>query len=504
MSDSASALEQLTVRSRQIFDLQIATGLLHWDQQTYMPKNGITARAEALATLSNLLHRLSTDDEMRRLVEATADRFDPETDEGALVRVARRDFERRTKLPAALVSELARTTSLAEPAWVEARAKSDWSLFAPHLSRIIEMQQQVAEHFGYTTHPYDALLEEYEPGTTKAQLEIMFTDLKAAIVPLVQRIKATGDSAQERSRPLHQAFDEAKQEAFGREVITRFGYDWTRGRQDRAVHPFCIGFTSYDVRITTRFDPNFIQPALFGTLHEAGHALYEQGVSTAYTRTPLGSGVSMGIHESQSRLWENLVGRSRPFWQFFYPQLQSAFPKQLGAIDAETFHRAINTVEPSPIRVEADEVTYNLHTLLRFELEVALLDGNLPVADIPAAWNAKMKEYLGIHPLSDAAGALQDVHWSGGMFAYFPTYTIGNVLAVQLFNAACAAHGTIHEEMARGEFTSLHSWLSNNIYRFGGKYDPQDLVERATGKRLDTAPYINYLQAKFGELYGLD
>ena len=504
MIHSDNAIQSLRERLQTIHDLNCATGLLHWDQQTYMPKGGIAARAEAVATLSTTAHRLGTDDEMRRFVEATSEGFDPETDDGALARIARRNFDRATRLPAELVADMARTTSLAEPAWVEARKTSDWSLFAPHLSRIIELQRQVADRFGYETHPYDALLQDYEYGATKRQLETMFDELKAGIVPLVRRIIESGDSAQERAHPLHQHFDESKQEAFGRQVITRFGFDWSRGRQDRSVHPFCISFTSTDVRITTRFEPDFIQPALFGTLHEAGHALYEQGIDPVYTRTPLGSGVSMGVHESQSRLWENLVGRSREFWEFFYPELQSLFPEQLGTVNLDTFHCAANTVEPSLIRVEADEVTYNLHTLVRFELEVALLDGTLTVADIPAAWNDKMHEYLGIRPASDAEGALQDVHWSGGMFAYFPTYTVGNVLAVQLYDAALAAHPEILEEMRRGQFDALRSWLKQNIYRHGSKYDPQDLVARATGASLDTAPYLRYLRDKFGALYNLN
>jgi len=498
-----NAAQELRERLNTITDMHIAIGLLHWDQQTYMPKGGIAMRAETIATLSNIAHRMSTDTDMLRMIDAVSDRFDTDTDDGALARLARRNFERATRLPAELVTDLARTTALAEPAWVEARSRGEWNTFAPHLFRIVELQKQVADSYGYTTHPYDALLDEYEPGATKAQLETMFDELKHAIVPLVRDITAKSDSATERARPLYNSFDEAKQEAFGRDVITRFGYDWNCGRQDLTVHPFCISFTSRDVRITTRFDKDFLQPALFSTMHEAGHAMYEQGINPTYARTPLGSGVSMGVHESQSRLWENLVGRSRAFWTYFYPRLQSVFPDAIGDVDFETFYRAVNTVAPSLIRVEADEVTYNLHTLLRFEIEVALLDGTLTIAELPEAWNAKMKEYLGVAPTSEADGALQDIHWSGGMFAYFPTYTIGNVLAVQLFDAAMTAHPTIMDEAARGEFTSLHSWLTSNIYQFGSKYEPQDLIERATGSRLNTAPYIRYLREKFGELYEL-
>lgn len=504
MNTADQAAQQLRERLHTISDMHIAIALLHWDQQTYMPKGGISTRAETIATLSNLAHRMSTDTDMHRMVDAVTDRFDPETDDGALARLARRNFDRATRLPAELVTDLARTTALAEPAWVEARSRGEWNTFAPHLFRIVELQKQVAESYGYTTHPYDALLDEYEPDATKAQLEIMFDELKHAIVPLVRDIAAKSDLPIDRARPLYNTFDEVKQETFGRDCITRFGYDWQHGRQDRTVHPFCISFTSQDVRITTRFDTNFLQPALFGTMHEAGHAMYEQGVNPGYVRTPLGSGVSMGVHESQSRLWENLIGRSRAFWTYFYPQLQQVFPEALGNTNLDAFYRAVNTVAPSLIRVEADEVTYNLHTLLRFELEVALLDGTLTIAELPDAWNAKSKEYLGISPTSDADGALQDIHWSGGMFAYFPTYTIGNVLAVQLFDAATKAHPTIMDEAARGEFTSLHTWLKNNIYQYGSKYKPQDLIERATGSRMNTAPYIRYLREKFGELYSLD
>jgi len=491
-------LRQLKERLAQISDVSSANGLLMWDRQTYMPKGGVAGRAEQSATLSRIAHEMLVDAETGRLLEAL-DQPDPSSEDGALVRRARREYEKATRLPGELVAEISRTTALAEPAWVEARERSDWSLFAPHLETILPLQREAAEHLGYEDHLYDALLDGYEPGAKKARLEKMFEELKTELVPLIRSISER--DGEDREAPLHNAFDEKAQERFGEEVITRFGYDWDRGRQDRTVHPFCIGLTPGDVRITTRFDPGWLSPALFGTMHETGHALYEQGVDPAYARTPLSGGTSMGIHESQSRLWENLVGRSRPFWSHFYPGLQKAFPEALGEFELEGFYRAINAVSPSEIRVEADEVTYNLHILLRFELEVALIEGSLSVSDLPSAWNAKMEEYLGITPENEATGALQDVHWSAGLFGYFPTYTIGNVLSVALFDEAIGAYPAIPEQIAEGEFSTLLGWLRENIHRHGSRYYPDELIERVTGRPLDAAPYLKYLKNKFGQLY---
>ena len=491
-------LRQLKERLAQISDVSSANGLLMWDRQTYMPKGGVAGRAEQTATLSRIAHEMLVDAETGRLLEAL-DQPDPSSEDGALVRRARREYEKATRLPGELVAEISRTTALAEPAWVEARERSDWSLFAPHLETILPLQREAAEHLGYEDHRYDALLDGYEPGAKKARLEKMFEELKTELVPLIRSISER--DGEDREAPLHNAFDEKAQERFGEEVITRFGYDWDRGRQDRTVHPFCIGLTPGDVRITTRFDPGWLSPALFGTMHETGHALYEQGVDPAYARTPLSGGTSMGIHESQSRLWENLVGRSRPFWSHFYPGLQKAFPEALGEFELEGFYRAINAVSPSEIRVEADEVTYNLHILLRFELEVALIEGSLSVSDLPSAWNAKMEEYLGITPENEATGALQDVHWSAGLFGYFPTYTIGNVLSVALFDEAISAYPAIPEQIAEGEFSTLLGWLRENVHRHGSRYYPDELIERVTGRPLDAAPYLKYLKNKFGQLY---
>jgi carboxypeptidase Taq len=464
-----------------------------------MPEGGVEGRAEQLATLSRLAHEMLVSRETAELLAALEDP-DPGSEAFAFVRLARREYERAAKLPNRLVEELARVTALAQPAWARARARSDWASFEPYLQKIVPLQRETVECLGYEDHLYDALLDLYEPGAKKARLQEIFGELKAELVPLIREISALSDG--DRSRPLYGRFDEKKQEEFARQVVSDFGYDWKRGRLDRVVHPFCISLAGPgDVRITTRFDPGWLSPALFATLHEAGHAIYEQGIDTAYSRTPLSGGTSMGVHESQSRLWENLVGRSRKFWSFYYPRLREVFPQALGDTDLETFYCAINEVKPSEIRVEADELTYNLHILLRFELEISLLEDELAVSELPAVWNAKMEEYLGVTPEDEANGVLQDVHWAAGLFGYFPTYTIGNVLAAQFFEAALKAHPDIPEEMGDGEFGTLRRWLWENIHRHGSRYDPDELIERATGRPLETAPYLRYLKKKFGELY---
>ncbi len=498
---SERPLQLLKERLATISDVNAAAEALRWDQQTYMPEGGVAGRAEQIATLSRLAHEMLVSEETGRLLR-DVDEPAPGPEDSALVRLARREYERATKLPARLVAELARTSALAQPAWERARATSNWSAFAPHLEKMVQLQRETAEHLGYEDHPYDALLDLYEPGERKARLQGMFEELKTALVPMIREIGSL--PPEDRSRPLYGEFDEAKQEEFGRGVVSAFGYDWRRGRLDRVVHPFCISLGGPgDVRITTRFDPGWLSPALFAILHEAGHGMYEQGVDPAYSRSPLSSGTSMGIHESQSLLWENLVGRSRAFWSFYYPQLQEAFPEALGEIDLETFYRAVNESKPSEIRVEADELTYNLHILLRFELEVTLLEGGLSISELPAAWDAKMEEYLGVTPENHAKGVLQDVHWAAGLVGYFPTYSIGSVLSAQFFEQATKAHPEIPEMIGRGEFGTLLGWLRENVYRHGRRYDPDELVERATGRPLDTTSYLRYLKGKFGELYGL-
>ena len=499
-------LGALRKRLGTVADLHGALALLQWDQQTQLPEAASAGRAEQIATVSRLAHEHLTAPELGELLEELAAGAGPgaeETEDEALVRVALREHRRATQLSGELVEEVARATSLAEPAWVAARRDSDFSAFAPHLERVVELTRRTADAYGFDEHPLDPLIDLHEPGMTRDRLAAVFTELREALVPMVSTVAEVAERGGDRDAPLHGVFDEAAQEAFGRSVIERFGYDFSAGRQDRAVHPFCIGVGPGDVRITTRFDPSFLSTALFSTLHEAGHALYEQGIAPEYARTPLGDGASTGVHESQSRLWENLVGRSRPFWRRFYPDLQQAFPEALGGVDEEDFYRAINHAAPSPIRVEADELTYNLHVLLRFEIEADLLTGELAVADLPAAWNERTEAALGLVPEDDAHGVLQDVHWASGAFGYFPTYAVGNVLASQLYEAAIAAHPEIPDEMERGDFTALRGWLAEHVWRHGARYDPDDLIARATGRPMEAGPYLSYLRGKFGELYDL-
>jgi carboxypeptidase Taq len=462
------------------------------------------SRARQLGALRKLIHQIFTADETGKQIEDAAKALNGapfDSLDASLVRVSRRDYEREKKLPEDLAVALTREAALAHEVWVKARAENNFKHFAPALKKMIELKQQAAECYGYTDHIYDALLDEYEPGLKTADVAAMFRELRQDLVPLVaairERVNSVDDSV------LHQDFDEGKQQEFAEMVIRKYGYDFNRGRQDRAVHPFCTSFSRDDVRITTRFDPKWLNPAFFGTLHEAGHGMYEQGVAEELEGTLLCGGTSLGVHESQSRLWENIVGRSKPFWTHFFPQLQSYFPKQLGNVDLETFYRAINRVEPSFIRVEADEATYNLHIMLRFELETDLLAGTLKVDELPDAWNEKFQGYLGLVPETDSLGVLQDIHWSAGLIGYFPTYSIGNLLSVQLYDKAVEQHPAIPAEIGRGEFSTLLNWMRENVHKHGRKYEPQDLVKRATGEPLQSRSYVRYLKAKFGEIYGL-
>ncbi|MFO3797589.1 MAG: carboxypeptidase M32, partial [Anaerolineales bacterium] len=417
-----------------------------------------------------------------------------------LLRVTARDYEKATRLPPEFVAEFAMTTSRAHEAWVEAKGKSDFSLFRPHLEKIVELTQKYVTFFPPADHPYDILLDNYEPGMKTAEVKEIFDLLRPQQVELIRAIT---------SRPqvedgfLHLDYDEQKQWDFGVEVITKFGYDWKRGRQDKSPHPFTTSFSIGDVRITTRFMPKDGVSALFSTMQEAGHALDEQGIDPAYERTPLASGASLAIHESQSRMWENLVGRSLPFWEYFYPRFRELFPAQLGNVDLMTFYKGINKVQPSLIRVEADEATYNLHIMLRLEIEIALLEGTLQVKDLPEYWNAKMQEYLGLTPPNDAQGVLQDIHWSMGSLGYFSTYALGNLVSVQLWEKIQADIPDLPDQIRRGEFGALLSWLRENIHRYGRKYEPQQLVQRITGSKITPEPYLRYLHQKFSAIYGL-
>lgn len=492
-------LSELRSRLGVIADLTQAQSLLSWDENVYLPPDASPARGQQLATLARVIHERATSPELGELLGAAVPNEGSE--DAALVRVARRGYQQATKLPPEFVEALAQARSAAQAAWVSARAGADFRAFAPHLQTVLELSLRQADLLGYDGHPYNALHDLYEQGSTVGRLQTVFAELRDATVPLVRDLAAHNERV--RDDMLHGSFPEAEQERFAAGVIKAFGYDFSRGRLDRTVHPFAIAMSRYDVRITTRYDPNLLSQALFGTIHEAGHAMYEQGVSSLYDRLPLGDGASTGVHESQSRLWENLVGRSLPFWRWAYPRLQETFPAQLGGVPLETFYAAVNRVSPSLIRVEADEVTYNLHVMVRFELELALLEGSLEVSDLPEAWNAKYDEYLGVVPPNDAQGCLQDIHWSLGMFGYFPTYTLGNLMSVQLFEAAKGALPDLEGDIGRGNFGGLLGWLRANVHEHGARYEPAELLRRATGGDLSAGPYVRYLNRKFRALYGV-
>jgi carboxypeptidase Taq len=410
----------------------------------------------------------------------------------------RRSFDKSTRLPAELVAETAKATSNGHQVWVQARQAADWSMFVPVVEHLLDLSRQRADYYGYEERMYDALLDIYEPQMKTAQVESVFDALRPALVELVE---ACAEAEPVDDSVLRRDYDPEKQKEFGEFIVARMGYDFTRGRQDKAVHPFCTSFNRNDVRITTRFDRNWLPCALMGTIHECGHALYEQGFDPKDDGTPLSDACGLGVHESQSRLWENIVGRSRGFWQVYFPELQKYFPDALGDVEVETFYRALNKVTPSLIRVEADEVTYCLHIMLRFELEKGLVDGSIPVKDIPEAWNSKMQDYLGITPPDDSQGCLQDVHWSGASFGYFPTYALGTILSAQLFDKAQQDNPAITDDLSNGEFGSLLGWLREKVHYPGARWFPAELVERACGEPAQSHSYNNYLNTKFRDVY---
>ena len=496
--------DALKARLGEIHNLDMIAGLVGWDQQTYMPPGGAEAKASQMATLSRLGHEMFVSDETGRLIEDAAAEVEGmayDSDEASLIRVIREDYTEQTKLPTELVAELTRQTALAHEVWANARQGNDFRAFQPALEKIVELTIRQAEYLGYQDEPYDALLNQYERGITAKQVKAIFDEHKPELVQLIADVRANADAVSD--AVLHQPFDVDKQRTFGLNVVQKYGYDLTRGRQDVAVHPFCTHFSRNDVRITTRFNPEWLNPALFGTMHEAGHAMYEQGIAPALEGSPLASGASLAVHESQSRMWENVVGRSKGFWSWALPQLKATFPDQLGSVDLDTFYKAINKVQPSYIRVEADEATYNLHIMLRFELESEMVAGRLNIADLPEEWNDRFEAFFGITPESDTLGVLQDVHWSSGLIGYFPTYALGNLLAAQYYNQALKAHPSIPDEIASGQFDTLRGWLNTNIHQHGRKFTSEELTRRVTGESIQSRDYIQYLKTKFSDVYGL-
>ncbi len=504
MSNAAAIYEEVCLCARRIAALNSVEELLGWDERTKMPLAGGEYRAEQSTILAGLIHQRWTDPKFgEQLDELSADGLtaDPHSGAGVVVRRLKRQRDKRIKLPQSLVEELARTAVLGQQAWQEAKEKSGYSAFRPLLETMIALKRRQAEALGYAERPYDALLDEYEPEERTANVDQVLDGLREALVPLVAEIQQSG------RRPdaalLRRAFPIDVQEQFGREAAAAIGFDFSRGRLDVTSHPFCTTLGPHDCRITTHYDPQFFNAAFFGILHEAGHGIYEQGLPAEHFGLPLGEAVSLGVHESQSRLWENFVGRSRPFWEHFYPLAQKRFPAALGDVPLAAFHFAVNDVRPSLVRIEADEATYNLHILVRFELERALLDGDLQAADLPGAWNEKYQKYLGIVPPDDASGVLQDIHWSAGLIGYFPTYALGNIYAAQLFARAKADLGDLERLLARGQFRPLLEWLREKVHRHGQRYMPRELIERAAGSPLSARPLVEHLRATLGPLYGL-
>jgi carboxypeptidase Taq len=493
-----SQMDALRQRLADLNALHTSMAVMEWDQQVLMPHGGAEARAAQLGILARMSHELGTAPDMAGMLEG-AEKEAANTEEKALVRLSRRRWEKSSRLPASLVEEKSRLSSEGHEKWVQARKANDFAAFAPSLRRMIEITRQEADAFGYEDHPYDALIDLYEEGATKADCDRMFGGLREPLSALVRRI---ADKPGPDDSILHGGYPEEGQSRFTEMLVQAIGFSFKRGRQDTAPHPFCTNFSVGDVRLTTRFQ-DYVGSAIFGSLHEAGHGLYEQGSPMEWDRTPLAGGVSLGVHESQSRTWENIVGRSRPFWQRFLPDLQREFP-QLAGVSLDDFHRAINKVQPSFIRVEADEVTYNLHIIIRFELECRLIVGELDVNDLPEAWNALYEDLLGIRPESDAVGCLQDVHWSAGLIGYFPTYSMGNLLSHQIWNRLTADLGDVDGMMARGEFAPVLGWLQERVYRKGSIMPPTELIREVTGEDLGPDAYLAAMEAKYGALYGLD
>ena len=496
-----NAYDSLLQRSREIAAYNSASSLLSWDQETYMPPKAGAYRAEQLSQLAGLTHRLATAPEVGNWLAASEDSLPPCADaeetamRAANVREWRRDYDRATKLPGRLVEEFARTTSLSRDAWAQARRDSNFAAFAPWLEKILALTREQAECWGYSTCRYDALLEGYEPGARAAELTPVFADLQKQLTPLLPALrKITGAVDPVR---LEGEYPLEAQRAFNQEIAAAIGFDFEAGRIDTTVHPFCIEVGQHDCRLTTRYNVKDFSSSLSGTMHEAGHGLYTQGLDPAYFGTPMGTCVSLGIHESQSRLWENQVGRSRTFWAHWYPRVKEVFPS-LKALPLEEFWLLVNRVKSSYIRVEADEATYNLHIILRFEIEQKLVAGDLAVNDLPAAWNARFEQIFGLPVPDDARGCLQDTHWALGLIGYFPTYTLGNLNSAQLYAAAASHDPAMVNELAVGQYGRLLGWMREKIHRHGRRYSPPELIERATGEPLRATYFLDYLKGKYG------
>ncbi len=503
MSD-ATHYRKLCDHLRETALLESTQTVLEWDERTGMPAAAGPYRADQIAYLAGLVHRRRTDDQLGEWLGSLIDSplaTDPHSESGCNVHWAWRDYQKHCKLPQRLVEELSKATILGQQAWSTARTEGDFRLFLPHLTTILRLKREQAEALGYDDDPYDALLDEYEPGARTAEVASVLGVLRDELVPFVQAIGAS-----QRHPPrelLERTYGIRAQRAFAAATCAQLGFDFERGRLDETDHPFCTSLGPHDCRILTRYDEKFFSTAFFGALHEAGHGMYDQGLPPENYGLPSGTYVSLGIHESQSRFWENAVGRSRAFWQYFLPKAKQAFASALRDVEVDAFHFAVNDVRPSLIRVEADEVTYNLHIVIRFELERALIAGDLLPTDLPSAWSDAYEANLGIRPGNDAVGVLQDIHWSAGLFGYFPTYSLGNLYAAQLLDAAQHKLGNLDHALSHGEFRDLLEWLRSNIHQYGRRYSAGELAQRVTGRPLEAESLMNYLQNRFGSLYDL-
>ncbi|MGG1440973.1 carboxypeptidase M32 [Brevibacillus laterosporus] len=504
MSKINQLATDFTTFSKKIQAYNNATAVLYWDLRTKAPKKGMDARSEVISTLSTEAFKLSTSEQMedylqRLTEEQTYKQLDAVTQK--LVEESKKEFDLNKKIPTDRYQEYVLVTNQAENLWEEAREKNDFSLFRPYLEKIVKMKLEFINYWGPKPDKYDTLLDQYEPGMTVKQLDQIFTLLRDKTVPLVHAINESN------RRPnisfMEKHFAKADQAAFNQLVLKKIGFDFQAGRLDTSTHPFCIHFGSSDVRLTTRYDEQDFRYALWSSIHEAGHGMYEQNVNTAYNGLLLSNGTSMGVHESQSRFWENMVGRSLPFWEHFYPAAQQAFPEQFAGVALEDFYRAANLVEPSFIRTESDELTYNLHIMVRYEIEKGLINETIEVGELPQIWNKKMKEYLGVDVPSDDLGVLQDVHWSSGLMGYFPTYSLGNVYAAQFTHAMKKQLPSFDDLLRAGDFTPLNQWLRENIHQFGKMKSPQELLQHVTGEQVNASYLVDYLETKYKDLYQL-
>ncbi len=486
---------------REIGMIDATGAVLEWDAEVNMPENGLAQRAEQLSFLAAMAHERRTHPRLGEWLAALDGRAENDVQLTNL-REMRRAYDRAVKIPAAIVERIAHVSAHAKDAWAKARKESAFAMFAPHLKELLDLKRQVADAVGFDSERYDALLDEFEPGATAAEVGAVFDSLRGPLADFVRRLA----DAPRKPDPsiLARGYPIERQKLWSRQCAMIVGFDFKSGRIDESTHPFCSGFGPGDVRLTTRYHENFLPAAMFGTLHEAGHGLYEQGLPLEHAFTPRGQAASLGIHESQSRMWENFVGRGRPFWERYYEQCRLVFHEALSDVTMDQFLGAINTVSPSLIRVEADEVTYNLHIILRFEIERDLLENRISVSDLPAAWNEKIGKLLGVTPKNDAEGCLQDIHWSMGAFGYFPTYALGNLYAAQFFESARTAMPDLDDRFRRGDFGGLLSWLRKNIHEHGMRHRPSELVRNVTGSALSIKPFMNYIHGKFAPIYGLD